>query len=61
MSKGQNNTTPNIPTSLSGGIAKPTVLNSEEIFAKNSFVYIEHDGQQYILRVTRDNKLILTK
>ena len=36
-------------------------IESEEILRGNSTVEIEHAGQRYLLRVTRENKLILTK
>jgi hemin uptake protein HemP len=36
-------------------------LESEEILRGNTTVEIEHAGQRYLLRVTRENKLILTK
>ncbi|MBP5987729.1 MAG: hemin uptake protein HemP [Azonexus sp.] len=36
-------------------------LDSEEILRGNSAVEIDHAGQRYLLRVTRENKLILTK
>lgn len=36
-------------------------LASEEILRGNTTVEIEHAGQRYLLRVTRENKLILTK
>jgi hemin uptake protein HemP len=36
-------------------------VDSEEILRGNSTVEIEHAGQRYLLRVTRENKLILTK
>lgn len=36
-------------------------LVSEEILKGNTVVEIEHAGQRYLLRVTRENKLILTK
>lgn len=36
-------------------------LGSQEILRGNSAVEIEHAGQHYLLRVTRENKLILTK
>lgn len=41
-------------------IARPRV-ESEEILRGNNAVEIEHAGQRYLLRVTRENKLILTK
>jgi hemin uptake protein HemP len=36
-------------------------LDSQEILGGNSAVEIDHAGQRYLLRVTRENKLILTK
>ena len=36
-------------------------LNSAQILGGASAVEIEHAGQRYVLRVTRENKLILTK
>ncbi|UCV02610.1 hemin uptake protein HemP [Dechloromonas denitrificans] len=36
-------------------------LESEKILRGQSAVEIEHAGQRYLLRVTRENKLILTK
>lgn len=36
-------------------------LPSAQILCGNSAVEIEHAGQLYLLRVTRENKLILTK
>jgi hemin uptake protein HemP len=36
-------------------------LSSEELFRKGKTVRIEHAGQTYWLRLTRGNKLILTK
>lgn len=36
-------------------------IDSEKILGGASTVEIEHAGQLYLLRVTRENKLILTK
>lgn len=36
-------------------------IDSEQILRGKSAVEIEHAGQRYLLRVTRENKLILTK
>lgn len=36
-------------------------INSAEILGTASMIEIEHAGQRYLLRVTRENKLILTK
>lgn len=39
----------------------PARLESEQILRGASTVEIQHAGQRYLLRVTRENKLILTK
>lgn len=36
-------------------------IESEEILRGSNTVEIAHAGQRYLLRVTRENKLILTK
>ncbi|MBU1365777.1 MAG: hemin uptake protein HemP [Gammaproteobacteria bacterium] len=36
-------------------------IDSQKILAGATTVEIEHAGQRYLLRVTRENKLILTK
>ena len=36
-------------------------IDSETILGGASSVEIDHAGQRYLLRVTRENKLILTK
>ena len=36
-------------------------LDSQAILGGNNAVEIDHAGQRYLLRVTRENKLILTK
>ncbi len=36
-------------------------IDSEQILGGAPVVEIEHAGQRYLLRVTRENKLILTK
>ncbi|MBI2276713.1 MAG: hemin uptake protein HemP [Dechloromonas sp.] len=36
-------------------------IASEDLLRGNSALEIEHAGQRYLLRVTRENKLILTK
>lgn len=46
---------PNPPAPL------PSRLDSEAILRGANSVEIEHAGQRYLLRVTRENKLILTK
>ncbi len=39
----------------------PSRLDSTQIFRGQKTVEIEHGEQRYTLRVTKDNKLILTK
>lgn len=39
----------------------PPRLGSDQILRGHSTVEIDHAGQRYLLRVTRENKLILTK
>ncbi|MGP4951522.1 hemin uptake protein HemP [Psychrobacter sp. T6-1] len=36
-------------------------LQSEHLFALTKEVRIEHEGEEYRLRLTRNNRLILTK
>lgn len=36
-------------------------LDSKVIFGEDKIIQIIHDGKVYILRITKDNKLILTK
>ena len=36
-------------------------VNSQQLLQGTQAVEIEHAGQRYLLRVTRENKLILTK
>jgi len=36
-------------------------IDSKELMRGNSALEIEHAGQRYLLRITRENKLILTK
>lgn len=37
------------------------VIQSARLFSQGNAVRIEHAGQHYLLRITRENKLILTK
>lgn len=39
----------------------PIVISSETLFRQGRELIILHDGQEYRLRLTRLNKLILTK
>ncbi|MCC6917296.1 hemin uptake protein HemP [Nitrosomonas sp.] len=37
------------------------LFSSEDLFGNSNEVLIQHRGEQYHLRLTRNNKLILTK
>jgi hemin uptake protein HemP len=54
--------TPHSPP-LVAAPAQPTPprLNSSQLFRDAKTIEIDHGEQRYTLRVTRDNKLILTK
>ena len=42
-------------------IGRPRIVTSDELMAGRSEVLIDHNGVQYRLRITRQDKLILTK
>lgn len=51
-------------SAASGNEAKPgslTAIDSRQLFQGGRQVQILHAGQVYVLRQTKDNKLILTK
>jgi hemin uptake protein HemP len=37
------------------------MVSSDELLRGNQLLLIEHAGTRYVLRMTRNNKLILTK
>ena len=39
----------------------PRVIPSHELLGERGQLHIEHQGERYLLRVTRQGKLILTK
>jgi hemin uptake protein HemP len=39
----------------------PLRLKSQEIFKQQNNVVIEHEGEEYHLKLAKQNKLILTK
>jgi len=41
--------------------AASPVLHSSSLFGTAQTLFIDHAGQRYTLRITRENKLILTK
>lgn len=57
------NEAPQAPESAEAGAAGAASpkLSSQELFRHGSTVCIEHQGEHYWLRLTRGNKLILTK
>ncbi len=52
---------PSSPAAAPEGVAPRPRLTSEALLKGAPAVEIEHAGQRYLLRVTRENKLILTK
>lgn len=52
---------PSAPVPPSQGVAAPETLDSRQLFRGGNTVQIAHAGQCYQLRLTRENKLILTK
>lgn len=48
-------------TARSGGDATIPILSSRDLMRGGREILIEHDGQHYRLRRTRQGKLILTK
>ena len=40
---------------------QPACLRSEALFVQRREIQIEHAGERYRLRITRNNRLILTK
>lgn len=49
------------PASTRASAAAHTLLSSRELLGDRSEVRIEHEGSEYVLRATRNGKLILTK
>jgi len=57
----EKSTKPLAPSSAAKDCTNCQRLLSTDLFTCNTVVEIEHAGQRYLLRVTRENKLILTK
>jgi hemin uptake protein HemP len=49
------------PATDAPSVATPRVISSSELLMGNNEVLIDHHGAQYRLRLTRQDKLILTK
>jgi hemin uptake protein HemP len=50
-----------VPKPIAGSNAHRPRFDSKDLLCGASAVEIDHAGQRYLLRVTRENKLILTK
>ena len=50
-----------VPEHLECGIGLPKKLTSSVLFSGHRTLVIEHSGEEYQLRLTNQNKLILTK
>lgn len=45
----------------SGAGSRPDVVPVSDLLGHRDAVYLEHRGERYLLRITRNGKLILTK
>ena len=53
---------PQIPPQVApGDPAQHLCLNSESLFGGRRRIFIQHGDQHYVLQITRQGKLILTK
>ena len=52
---------PSDPSSPPGDTAAPRIVSSEELLAGRRELLIQHGAEQYRLRLTASNKLILVK
>ncbi|MDE2598588.1 MAG: hemin uptake protein HemP [Rhodocyclaceae bacterium] len=52
---------PPVITLTPGENGQPPLLDTEQLFRDQNTLRIAHEGNFYLLRVTRENKLILTK
>ena len=52
---------PSAPQAGDSRTAGPRVIPSAELLGARGQLLIEHQGERYLLRVTRQGKLILTK
>ncbi|AFL68917.1 hemin uptake protein HemP [Sulfurospirillum barnesii] len=42
-------------------MSKQKVVDSKYLFGEDKIIKIVHNGVEYVLRITKDDKLILTK
>lgn len=61
MTKSPLRPTPPPTTALGAVPIEPPLLHSQDLFRRGNVVRIEHQGQIYLLRLTREHKLILNK
>jgi hemin uptake protein HemP len=53
---------PPVITLMPGENGQPPIISTEQLFQdQNNTLRIAHEGSLYLLRITRENKLILTK
>ncbi|HTH94676.1 MAG TPA: hemin uptake protein HemP [Rhodocyclaceae bacterium] len=57
----RNDATAPVITLTPGENGLPPLVSSEQLFQAQGALRIVHEGGVYLLRVTRENKLILTK
>lgn len=50
-----------ILTLTPGENGQPPLINTQQLFQDQNTLRIAHEGSFYLLRITRENKLILTK
>lgn len=50
-----------IITLTPGENGQPPLINTQQLFQDQNTLRIAHEGNLYLLRITRENKLILTK
>jgi hemin uptake protein HemP len=50
-----------IITLTPGENGQPPLINTQQLFQDQNTLRIAHEGSFYLLRITRENKLILTK
>lgn len=57
----QTNQNPPVPATAPATAEPPPRVDSDQLLRGHRTIEIEHGEQRYTLRVTKDNKLILTK
>jgi hemin uptake protein HemP len=55
------NETSGSPAAGRGSTAEVRTVISRELLGARGLLRIEHEGETYLLRITRNNRLILTK